>query len=239
VGDSDSTFLVVILGRPKVEKAEAGRIAVVIDDFGDRHDPMVEAFLSLDAPITFSILPGRKYSARIAGESIQKGHEVILHLIMEPLNEPFKDDGNMVLKGMPPSQIREIVERSSKEVSGDRREQPHGIESHPGQADDGARFSAPRRTRPFFHGQLHHRVERGVSPRARDGAAHGEEDVFLDVSTAGGHPAIAGTRGSWDNGAMKRHRHPSRAPGGDSGNPGQVPVCQRNLRANDTRIPER
>jgi polysaccharide deacetylase 2 family uncharacterized protein YibQ len=183
VGAGDSTFLVLTLGRPKVEKTEAGRIAVVIDDFGDKRDAMVEAFLSLDAPITFSVLPGRKYSARIAGESIQKGHEVILHLIMEPLNEPFKDDGNVVLKGMPPSQIREIVERSLKEVPG-----AIGVNNHMG--------SKATQDRPTMVPVFQLLGERGLFfmdsytiassvafPLAREmGLRTARRDVFLDVT---------------------------------------------------------
>jgi polysaccharide deacetylase 2 family uncharacterized protein YibQ len=183
VGVKDSCLLVLVLTRPKIEKSESGLIAVVIDDFGDRHDSMVEAFLSLDVPVTFSVLPGRKYSSRIAKESIQRGHEIILHLIMEPIDEPFKDDGYMILKGMPPSQIRDIVERSLKEVPG-----AIGVNNHMG--------SKATQDRPTLMPIFQSLGERGLFfmdsytiassaafPLAREmGLRTARRDVFLDVS---------------------------------------------------------
>jgi polysaccharide deacetylase 2 family uncharacterized protein YibQ len=144
---------------------------------------MVESFISLDVPVTFSVLPGRKYSSRIAKESIQKGHEIILHLIMEPLDEPFKDDGYMILKGMPPSQIRDIVERSLKEVPG-----AIGVNNHMG--------SKATQDRPTLIPIFQSLGERGLFfmdsytiasseafPLAREmGLRTARRDVFLDVS---------------------------------------------------------
>jgi len=181
-GVEDSCMLVLVLARPKVVRSESGRIAVVIDDFGDRHDAMVESFLSLDFPVTFSVLPGRKYSSRIAREAVQGGHEVILHLIMEPLNESFKDDGYIILKGMPPSQIREVVERSLKEVPG-----AIGVNNHMG--------SKATQDRPTLTPVFQSLIERGLFfmdsytiassqafPLAREmGLRTARRDVFLDV----------------------------------------------------------
>ena len=182
-GVGDSCLLVLILKRPKTEKSESGRIAVVIDDFGDKHDAMVDSFLELDVPVTFSILPGRKYSARIARESVQKGHEIILHLIMEPLNESFKDDGFIVLKGMQPTGIREVVERSLAEVPG-----VIGVNNHMG--------SKATQDRPTLAPVFQLLAERGLFfmdsytiassvayPMAREtGLRTARRDVFLDVA---------------------------------------------------------
>jgi polysaccharide deacetylase 2 family uncharacterized protein YibQ len=183
IGKGDSCLFILTLCRPKVEKTESGCLAVVIDDFGDRHDSMVESFLGLDIPITFSVLPGRKYSSRIARESTAHGHEIILHLTMEPLNESFKDDGFVVLKGMPPSQIREVVERSVKEVPG-----ALGVNNHMGSKATQDRPTMTSVLQAIGEHQLFfmdsYTIATSIAyPLAREiGLRSAKRDVFLDVS---------------------------------------------------------
>jgi hypothetical protein len=182
IGAGDSCLLVLVLRRAAPEAPASRCVAVVIDDFGDRRDAMVEAFMALDFPITFSVLPGRRHSARIAAQARERGHEVLLHLIMEPLNEPFKDDGLIVLKGMPPAAVREVVDRSLGDVPG-----ALGVNNHMG-----SKATQDRATLiPVFERLL----ERGLffldsytiassvaHPLAREmGLRSARRDVFLDV----------------------------------------------------------
>jgi uncharacterized protein len=190
-GADDTCLLVIVLSRPKAEKAEAGRIAVVIDDFGDRHDAMVESFLALDVPVTFSILPGRRYSGRIARESAQRGHETILHLIMEPLNGSFKDDGYIVLKGMAPAAVRKVVERSLEDVPG-----AAGVNNHMGSkaTQDRATLEPVFQVlseRGLFFVDSYTIASSVAYPVAREmGLRAAKRDVFLDVSN--GEESIRG-----------------------------------------------
>lgn len=59
-------------------------VAIVIDDLG--YDlAAVERLLALQVPITFAVLPGRKFSDEAAALVIRDGRELILHQPMEPL----------------------------------------------------------------------------------------------------------------------------------------------------------
>lgn len=58
-------------------------IAVVIDDFGNDSEG-TEAMLNLDIPITAAVMPFLPTSVKDSQSAHDKGHEVILHLPMEP-----------------------------------------------------------------------------------------------------------------------------------------------------------
>lgn len=182
-GIPDSCLLVIALIRAKAAPAESGRIAVVIDDFGDRHDSMVNAFLSIRTPLTVSVLAGRRYSAAVAREAAERGHEVLLHLMMEPLSGTYRDDGSIVLKGMTPTRIREVVERSLADVPG-----AVGVNNHMG--------SKATQDRATMAPVLQALLERGLFfmdsytiassvayPLAQEmGVRTERRDVFLDVA---------------------------------------------------------
>jgi uncharacterized protein len=75
-------------GRPK--------IAFVIDDLGGENH-LSRELLRFDFPLTFSILPFRTYSKRLATEAPQNGKEAILHLPMEPHGYPKVKPGEGAL----------------------------------------------------------------------------------------------------------------------------------------------
>jgi polysaccharide deacetylase 2 family uncharacterized protein YibQ len=67
-------------------------VAIVIDDIGyDRK--IANRMLSLDAPLTFSVLPHGPHSIQFASEARAKGHEIMLHLPMEPNEFPEINPG--------------------------------------------------------------------------------------------------------------------------------------------------
>ncbi len=59
------------------------KLAIVLDDWGYNKKTFKET-LDLKFPITYSVLPNLAYSSEIADEASRLGHEVILHLPMEP-----------------------------------------------------------------------------------------------------------------------------------------------------------
>jgi polysaccharide deacetylase 2 family uncharacterized protein YibQ len=75
-------------GRPKV--------AILIDDIGYRPQ-FEEAFLDLDAPLTFSVFPFAPEGAKFAQRAHALGREVMLHMPMEPLDYPKKSPGRGAL----------------------------------------------------------------------------------------------------------------------------------------------
>lgn len=69
-----------------VATAEATKIALVFDDLGYTTDGLAADLLALDVPVTFAVLPGLAKSEAFAKAARARGHEVILHLPMEPLD---------------------------------------------------------------------------------------------------------------------------------------------------------
>lgn len=63
-------------------------LAVVIDDWGYAWAAASD-FLSLDVPLTMAVIPYLPFSARQATQAAAGGHQVILHLPMEPESEQW------------------------------------------------------------------------------------------------------------------------------------------------------
>lgn len=81
-----SLFRITLLRDPELRRF-AGKIAIVIDDFGYSFGSLTKGFLDLDQEVTLSILPGLKYSKRIAQAAVAANREVMLHLPMEAKND--------------------------------------------------------------------------------------------------------------------------------------------------------
>ena len=106
----------------------AGRIAIVIDDFGYQEQDLILSFCELSQPITFSIFPGEKHTAWIAQQAIEKNHGVMVHLPMEPIDYPARDPGpNAIFLDYAPEKIAELTQNALASV-------PHatGINNHMG-----------------------------------------------------------------------------------------------------------
>ncbi len=95
--------------RPQPRPDARGRLAILLDDGGQSMD-LVTAAAALPPEVAVSILPFLPYSAETATELDRAGHEVWLHLPMEP--EP-SSDGNpgpgAVLTTMTDAEIRATV----------------------------------------------------------------------------------------------------------------------------------
>lgn len=74
----------------------APMIAIVIDDLG-MNGKMTEAVLNLPAPITAAFLPYADALPRQTEKAKANGHELLLHVPMEPVN-PNRDPGPEALK---------------------------------------------------------------------------------------------------------------------------------------------
>lgn len=98
--DKPATVPVV---RPRVDKLP--KVAIIIDDIGyDRG--MAKKFLSMDAVLTFSILPYSPFQETILKATRTKGWETMLHLPMEPDEYPKINPGpGALLTSMTPDQL--------------------------------------------------------------------------------------------------------------------------------------
>ncbi len=90
---------------PPVDKRKLPLVAIIIDDLG--YDKKIATKLgSLNAHITFSILPYSPYQDGIARLSRNNGIETMLHLPMEPVEYPSVDPGpGALLMSMSPDEL--------------------------------------------------------------------------------------------------------------------------------------
>lgn len=116
IGCGDLCLMKVHLIHKKEKSWQGGLIALIIDDFGSRWDSSIENFLKIGAEFTCSVIPGKKFSSEIAYRIKQRGHEVLLHLPMEPENPVFRSEKVIILSDMSPYQIRRIVQKAFDDI---------------------------------------------------------------------------------------------------------------------------
>jgi len=108
--------------------AVRGRIAIIIDDFGYSRNQVSAGFMALNENLTFSIIPGHRYSQILADEAVQSGHEVIIHMPMEPENYNGRDEEETILLyGMEEADILARMRRAFQEIP-----QAVGMNNHEG-----------------------------------------------------------------------------------------------------------
>ena len=92
------------------------RAAIVIDDMG--HDlEAAHKLLALDYPLTFSVLPYLRYTQITAQEAHRSGHEVMLHLPMEPEPGAHASPGEgAILVGMNAAEVQRVVQNDLASV---------------------------------------------------------------------------------------------------------------------------
>jgi polysaccharide deacetylase 2 family uncharacterized protein YibQ len=113
--------------RPPRRPAPGARAALIIDDVGLDLN-LVKRAARLRYPITFSVLPHKKYSTESAEYLHEMGYEILLHLPMEPEEYPKVDPGEgAILLSMTASEI-------GRTIDGDLRSVPHasGVNNHMG-----------------------------------------------------------------------------------------------------------
>ncbi len=107
----------------------AGKIAIIIDDFGYTTSDVVNSLLKLEIPITYSIIPGLKFSKALAERLNKAGKAILIHMPMQALERRVESDGYSLLVNMNEKEIRERVRKAIAAV-------PHaaGMNNHMGSA---------------------------------------------------------------------------------------------------------
>jgi len=96
-----------------------GTIAIIIDDVGYRPPDVSMEFVELPCAVTLAILPNhRGAGARVAKAAIEHGHEVMLHLPMEPSNDEIPLEPKTILTTMNDAQIRKLTQEHIDAVPG-------------------------------------------------------------------------------------------------------------------------
>lgn len=119
-------------------QAAAGpRVALVIDDLGQRLTGPAAELLALPVPLTLAVLPGLPHSREVAAQAARgideptaARRELLLHLPMQPLDYPATDPGpGALLVGMDPVEAVARLDRALAAVPG-----ATGVNNHMGSA---------------------------------------------------------------------------------------------------------
>jgi len=105
--------------KPKAVPVVPGRlpkVVIIVDDLG-YDKKMAQRFIDLDADFTFSVLPLSPFQKSIASYAYKKGHEVMLHLPMEPFEYPGINPGKgALLSSMGADELIDQLERDIDDV---------------------------------------------------------------------------------------------------------------------------
>ncbi|UCH10979.1 MAG: divergent polysaccharide deacetylase family protein, partial [Fidelibacterota bacterium] len=105
-----------------------GRIALIIDDFGYSRNRRTAGFIAMNEKLTFSVIPGHRYSQILAQEASRAGHEIIIHMPMEPENYNGVDEEEFILLyGMEAAEVQARTRRAFQEIP-----QAIGMNNHEG-----------------------------------------------------------------------------------------------------------
>lgn len=124
----------IVKPEPKFDGKTRGQMAIIIDDFGYSKEP-ISAFAAISRPLTFAVLPYRPFSSEAASRGLSSGHQVMLHLPMEPLAQSEQSEDSTITVNMSDGEIQEVVRKAIQAVPG-----LIGVNNH-----QGSRATADRR----------------------------------------------------------------------------------------------
>lgn len=156
-------------------------VAIVIDDLGQDLKPAQE-LLSLPGNVTFSVMPGLHQSKKVAELALRNGHEVFLHLPMEPRNGNGKRRAAGTLRSdMTPMEFMSTIAEDIASVPG-----AAGVNNH-----EGSSLTENREAMKFLMAELKARDLRFLDSLTSSrsvayatakefGVKAAKRDVFLD-----------------------------------------------------------
>jgi len=157
-----------------------GQMAIVIDDFGYSKEP-ITAFAEISRPLTFAVLPYRPYSNEAAARGLSSGHQVILHLPMEPLAQGEQSEKLTITVKMSDGEIQEMTRNALQAIPG-----LIGVNNH-----QGSRATADKRVMNIVLGELKNNSlffldsrtnsqSVGAESARQMGIRTGENQLFID-----------------------------------------------------------
>jgi hypothetical protein len=167
--------------RERTENFAGARVALILDDAGGAGEGQW-AFLRLPAKLTFAVLPNLANSRRFAEEARAAGHEVIIHLPMQPLAKEGQTWGGEILTpGMDERDIGRFLDSAIQSVPG-----ALGINNHMGSLATSDRslmgllMPAIRVRGLFFVDSFTHSGSVAMEEAVRAGMPARRRDVFID-----------------------------------------------------------
>jgi len=94
----DAVWALLLFQRRSGDLPDTGKpkLAIIMDDLG-RDMGSARALLTIDLPVTLSILPGTANASQVATLAHRRGREVMIHIPMEPQSYPETDPGRDAL----------------------------------------------------------------------------------------------------------------------------------------------
>ncbi|MCK4577664.1 MAG: divergent polysaccharide deacetylase family protein [Candidatus Marinimicrobia bacterium] len=105
-----------------------GLISIIIDDFGYMRNRHTAGFINFPEKITFSVIPGHRFSQILAEEGQRAGHEIMVHMPMEPESYNGKDEEEYILLfGMGEEEVLARMRKAFQQIP-----QAIGMNNHEG-----------------------------------------------------------------------------------------------------------
>ncbi len=160
----------------------AGKIAIVIDDFGYNDDQVVAQFVALPFTVTYAIIPGLPHSTALAQELQRAGKAVIVHMPMEALERKVEQNGYELLVASSPEEIRSRVRQAIAAIPGAQGMNNHmGSRATQNEALLGAAFAELKASGFFFLDSRTTPETRAYALAQKQGLDSGLNDTFLDT----------------------------------------------------------
>lgn len=102
---------------PKQQPTGSGQMAIIIDDFGYSAEP-INAYVAIQRPLTFAVIPYRQFSNEAASRALSSGHQVILHLPLEPISAAEQSEPTTITTAMSDQDIQQTVTKAIQSVPG-------------------------------------------------------------------------------------------------------------------------
>jgi uncharacterized protein len=102
---------IVRLYYGKYEEA-APEVFLIIDDFGSFNNSLLDDFCDLDSAVSFAILPNEPYYKEVMEKSHLSGHDILIHIPMEPIDIRNNNPGNdAILVQYSPGKIKSLMSK--------------------------------------------------------------------------------------------------------------------------------
>jgi polysaccharide deacetylase 2 family uncharacterized protein YibQ len=110
-------YVIELYYNTKIYPPQKLELSIIIDDFGGYDNSLLDEFCKLDKAVTFSIIPELSKSTEVMLKAHKTGHEVMLHLPMEPYKYPQNNPGDdAIFVNLSQSEIKRRVNKFLKMI---------------------------------------------------------------------------------------------------------------------------
>jgi len=127
IGTEKEEFLKIVFSKNINLERKAGKIAIIIDDFGYYDNKTTEKFLNFKYPLTLSIIPGQRHSTKMAEQAKISNKPIMIHLPMEAIEQKVENSDFTIQTNLPDSIISVRVQKALAALPG-----AVGINNHMG-----------------------------------------------------------------------------------------------------------